>query len=137
MKKIFNCFLFLLLTQCLFSQVVEEEMPSKTEKAIFTYVENMPMFPGGEPALLKYLSSNLNYPEDARYKKNQGLVILKFVVNTDGSLSDIEVLRSVKGGCDEEAIRVVKTMPKWIPGKEKGEIVNVYYTLPIKFKIEG
>jgi TonB family protein len=137
MKKIISCLVFLFLTLCLFSQVVEEEMPPKEEKIIYSIVEEKPVFDGGDKAMFKFLAGNMRYPAEARSHHIEGTVILRYLINSDGSLSDIQVIRGISGGCSEEAIRVVKSMPNWIPGKHNGEAVNIYYTLPIKFKLEG
>ena len=83
--------------------------------------------------LMKYLNNNLKYPQEAKEKNIQGAVIINFVVRKDGSISDINLLRGIGGGCDEEAIRVVKGMPNWIPGKQYGKKVDVEFNLPIKF----
>ena len=100
---------------------------------IFTYVSQMP-----EPSvdISAYLNKNLHYPDAARENNIQGRVILKFVVNETGNVSDVQVVRGIGGGCDEEAVRVLKAMPPWKPGKNNGTAVKVYYTLPISFKLE-
>ena len=100
---------------------------------IFTSVEVVPKFPGGMGALSRFISDNIKYPQKARDNNIQGRVILKFVVDKDGSIIDIQVTRGLGGGCDEEAIRVMKLMPKWKPGMQNGNPIKVYYTLPISF----
>lgn len=107
------------------------------EKAdeIFDAVENSPNPPGGMEAWNKYLGKNLKYPTQARRMGIEGTVYVVFVVNTDGTLQDVDVLRGIGGGCDEEAIRVVKNAPKWEPGKQRGRPVRVRMRLPIKFKL--
>ena len=100
---------------------------------IFTVVESMPEFPGGEAMLEKFLKDNLQYPELARIGGIQGKVYVTFVVDEKGNITDIRLLRGIGGGCDEEALRVVKLMPKWIPGKQNGMPVRVIVTLPVKF----
>jgi protein TonB len=107
------------------------------EKAdeIFDVVENAPEFPGGMEAWNKYLSSNLKYPTQARRMGVEGTVYVVFVVNTDGSIQDVELLRGIGGGCDEEALRVVSNAPKWTPGKQRGRPVRVRMRLPIRFKL--
>lgn len=102
-------------------------------KMIYEVVEEMPQFEGGESALKDYLSANINYPEAARKAKTQGRVYVAFVVKKNGSISNIKLLRGIGGGCDEEAIRVVSAMPKWIPGKQRGKKVDVQFNLPIRF----
>lgn len=109
--------------------VVEAPPPPK----IFTYVEQMP-----EPSVNvnEFLSKNLRYPELAKENNIQGRVTVRFVVDENGSVSDVNVVRGIGGGCDEEAKRVVMKMPKWKPGKQNGKPVKVYYTLPITFRLE-
>ncbi len=121
---------------------VEEFVPigmgeeEEEEMEIFTVVESMPEFPGGESALYKFLAKNIEYPQIANEGGIQGRVFVTFVVEKDGSITDVRVLRGIGGGCDEEAIRVVKSMPKWKPGKQRGKPVRVQYNLPIKFTLE-
>jgi protein TonB len=112
--------------------VVEEKAPE-----IFTVVEEMPEYPGGMGDLMKYLQNNINYPQVEKEAGIQGKVFVKFVVNPDGSISNTEVLRGVAGGegLSKEAVRVVKSMPKWKPGKQNGRTVPVYFNLPINFKL--
>lgn len=106
------------------------------EGEVFNVVEVEPEFPGGMEALTKYLSENIKYPEQAKKDKIQGKVYISFVVEKDGSVADAKVLRGIGGGCDEEALRVVKAMPKWEPGKQKGTPVRVQYNLPVAFKLQ-
>jgi len=101
----------------------------------FTVVEEQPVFPGGDEARIKFLQSNIKYPEEAKELGIQGKVYITFVVETDGSLTDIKVLRGIGGGCDEETIRVIKKMPKWIPGKQRGIPVRVQFNLPVNFNL--
>ncbi len=113
-------------------QVEEEE-----EEVVFVIVETMPEFPGGQQALFKYLSENVKYPAIAQENGIQGRVICQFVVNKDGAIVDVEVVRS--GGdpsLDKEAIRVIKSMPKWKPGKQRGKAVRVKYTVPVNFRLQ-
>lgn len=107
------------------------------EKAdeIFDVVENAPEFPGGMEAWYQYLQKNLKYPTQARRMGIEGTVYVVFVVNTDGSIQDVELLRGIGGGCDEEAIRVVANAPKWTPGKQRGRPVRVRMRLPVRFKL--
>jgi protein TonB len=105
------------------------------EPEIFTIVEEMPSFPGGEAELFKYLGSNIKYPAMARDAGIQGIVYVTFVVKEDGKISDVRILRGVGGGCDEEAVRVVEKMPSWKPGKQRGKSVRVQYNLPIRFTL--
>ena len=99
-------------------------------------VESMPEFPGGMKVLMNYLHENLKYPSLAKETGIQGRVFVAFVIETDGSISDVQVLRGIGGGCDQEAIRVVQNMPKWIPGKQRGIPVRVRFNLPIKFTLQ-
>ena len=107
---------------------VEEEKP-------YDAVEQMPTFPGGEAELIKFIRDNLRYPLTAKKEGIQGRVILRFVVTKTGAIDNITVLRSLDPACDEEAIRLIKSMPRWIPGKQNGNAVPVYYTLPVVFKL--
>ena len=104
---------------------------------IFSHVEVMPSFPGGETALLKWLTDNMTYPTIAAEQGIQGRVTLRFVVRPDGSIDEVEVQKSLDPSCDKEAVRVVKKMPKWIPGKQNGNPVYVYYSLPIVFRLQN
>jgi len=116
---------------------VEAPVEEEEEEVVFVVVESMPEFPGGQQALFKYLSENVKYPVIAQENGIQGRVICQFVVNKDGSIVDVEVVRS--GGdpsLDKEAIRVIKTMPKWKPGKQRGKPVRVKYTVPVNFKLQ-
>ena len=116
---------------------VEAPEEEEEEEVIFVVVESMPEFPGGQQALFKYINENVKYPVIAQENGIQGRVICQFVVNKDGSIVDIEVVRS--GGdpsLDKEAIRVIKSMPKWKPGKQRGKPVRVKFTLPVNFKLQ-
>ena len=112
---------------------VEEEEPE--EDVIFQIVEEPAEFPGGMAACMKWLSNNLEYPQIAQENGVQGTVVLQFVVNKDGTIVDPKVLRSVDPNLDKEAMRVVKKMPKWKPGKQTGKAVRVRFTLPVRFKL--
>lgn len=103
---------------------------------VFQVVEVAPEFPGGMEALIKYLSENIKYPEQAKKDTIQGKVYISFVVEKDGSVADAKVLRGIGGGCDEEALRVVNAMPKWTPGKQRNTPVRVQFNLPIAFKLQ-
>lgn len=111
---------------------VSQQNPSK----VFDVVEQMPSYPGGMGALMQYLSTHMNYPAEAQTTGAQGRVITSFIVEKDGSISDVKIKISVHPALDAEAIRVVKNMPKWIPGKQGGEPVRVKYTLPITFRLQ-
>jgi periplasmic protein TonB len=107
------------------------------EAEIFTIVEEQPAFPGGDAALMEYLGKNISYPPMAKESGIQGTVFVQFVVEPDGSVSNAKILRGIGGGCDEEAIRVVRNMPKWKPGRQRGKPVRVYFNLPIRFILQG
>ena len=111
------------------------EMPKRSEDEIFKSVEQMPQFPGGDAALMEYLKSHLNYPPMAVQNKIQGRVVVQFVVEKDGSIGEIKVVRSVDKDLDEEAVRIIKSLPKFIPGRHKGQPVAVWYALPVGFKL--
>ena len=113
--------------------VVTEDAPDTT--GVFTVVEKMPEFPGGGYAYYKFLADSIQYPQLAIENKIQGTVYVQFVIEKDGSITNIKVLRGIGGGCNEEAVRVIKSMPNWIPGKQKGKPVRVLYNLPIKFNL--
>jgi len=105
------------------------------DSTVFTIVEEMPEYNGGVEAIFYYIHDSLNYPETALTEEIEGTVIVSFIVEKDGSLSEIEVFQSLMKECDQEAIRLVTSMPNWIPGKKFGEPVRVFYTLPIEFKL--
>jgi periplasmic protein TonB len=113
-------------------QVIQQEAP----REIFTVVEEQPGYPGGDEARIKYLQDNIKYPDEAKELGVQGKVFVTFVVEIDGSISDVRVLRGIGAGCDEEAVRVVRNMPKWVPGKQRGVPVRVQFNLPIKFTLQ-
>ncbi len=102
----------------------------------FLIVEQMPEFPGGNEELMKFLHKNVQYPQMARETGIQGTVYLQFVVEPNGAISNVKVLRGIGGGCDEEAIRVAKSMPGWKPGKQNGQSVRVFFQIPIKFTLK-
>ena len=117
-------------------QVQIEEEEDETETQIFTVVENEPEFPGGTEALYKYLAQNIKYPQLARENNITGKVYVTFVVEKDGSIANPKVLRDIGGGCGAEALRVVKSMPKWAPGKQRGKAVRVQFNLPVNFNLK-
>ena len=124
------------------NEVIEEYVPVEVEEEevqeqeIFQIVEEMPAYPGGDAKLMEYVAKNIKYPQIARETGIQGRVFVGFVVEPDGSVSNVKVLRGIGGGCDEEAMRVVKSMPKWKPGKQRGKAVRVSYMLPVNFKLQ-
>lgn len=103
--------------------------------SIYQIVDEMPQYPGGEKAMMEYVAKNVKYPQEAKDKEIQGRVFVSFVVEKDGSVDEVKVMRSIGGGCDDEAVRVVKAMPKWEPGKQDGKPVRVSYMMPINFKL--
>ena len=109
----------------------------KKEEKVFTAVEQMPQFPGGEAELMKYISNNIKYPTMAMENNIQGRVVVQFVVTSTGKIGEVKVVRSKDPDLDKEAVRVVKSLPNFIPGKMNGQAVNVWYTLPITFKLQG
>ena len=113
----------------------EEKKPQKEE--IFKSVEQPPQFPGGDAALMKYLSSHIQYPTMAQENNIQGKVVLQFVVEKDGHVGEVKVVRSVDKDLDREAVRVCKSLPKFTPGRQNGQAVRVWYTLPVNFKLQG
>ena len=131
MKKLI--LLSLMAVLCLMTASAQKTVVSQSKQNVYDMVEQMPEFPGGMPAMIDFLQANLKYPEDAIKQNVGGRVLVMFVVEPDGSLSNVGVARKVFPSLDAEAIRVVKTMPKWKPGKEKGKPVRVNFTLPVVF----
>lgn len=117
-------------------EVIADEKPSADQVKVFDVVEQMPEFPGGQAALLKWISDNIKYPEVAEDNGIQGRVVCTFVVERDGSITDVQVARSIDPSLDKEAVRVLKKMPRWNPGKQKGQPVRVKYTVPVTFKMQ-
>ncbi len=118
-------------------EIAQPEPPKhEEENKVFDVVEQMPSFPGGQAALMQWLNSNMKYPTIAAENGVQGRVIVQFVVEKDGSVTDVHVAKSVDPSLDKEASRVVKAMPKWIPGKQNGSAVRVKYTVPVTFKLQ-
>ena len=117
--------------------VVEEKTEPVDDNKVFDVVEQNPVFPGGEAALLKYVAEHIRYPAMAQEKNIQGRVVVQFVVTKTGSIGQVKVVRSKDPDLDKEAVRVVKSLPKFTPGKMNGHAVNVWYTLPINFKLQG
>ncbi len=104
---------------------------------IFVVVENQPEFPGGNAAMMKFLSDNIKYPVIAQENGIQGRVICNFVVERDGSITDVQVVRGVDPSLDREAVRVIQQMPRWTPGKQRGQAVRVRFTLPVVFRLQN
>ncbi len=118
------------------TDIVIEEETEEEEPEIFMVVEQMPEFPGGQQELFRYISENIQYPAIAKENGIQGKVFIQFVVGKDGSITNVTVLRGVDPSLDKEAVRVVKSMPKWKPGKQRGKPVYVRYQVPINFKLQ-
>ncbi|MCF6361238.1 MAG: energy transducer TonB [Cyclobacteriaceae bacterium] len=119
------------IEETIFEEPEEEEVADE----IFNIVETYPSFPGGNKAFYKYISKKMKYPPQARRMGIEGKVFVQFVVDENGNISDVKLMRGVGAGCDEEAIRVIKNSPKWNPGKQRGKAVKVRMVLPITFKL--
>jgi TonB family C-terminal domain len=116
--------------------IIPIEIRTKNDKSPYILVDQMPEFPGGTEKMMEYLGRMIRYPVAAQMKKVQGMVISSFIVDKDGVISDINVVRGIGGGCDDEAVRVIKSMPTWTPGKQGGQPVPVKFTLPIRFALK-
>lgn len=125
----------ILLAILLFTNSLQAENNDNFE--VFLFAEQMPGFPNGERELFKFLTENIQVPTEIQQRGINGRVVSQFVVNSDGSISDIKIIRSLDPLLDVEVVRVIESMPKWIPGKRNGEAVNVQYTLPVRFQIEA
>jgi protein TonB len=133
--KTFFC-LLLFFPFLLSAQESKNIEPQIEESSIYTIVEVMPMFQGGNTSLAEYLSKQIRYPKSAAKANIQGVVYASFVVNQEGKINDITILRSPDDALSEEAMRVLQKMPNWIPGMQNGKTVNVKYNLPIRFKLD-
>ena len=134
MKLLFSCFaLIAAITLNAFGQVP----PPGAQTQVYTFVEQPPHFPDGDQALHKFLADNIKYPEIALQEGREGLVVLSFVVNEDGSRTEYQVLKSQGEALDNEAIRAVSSMPAWVAGKQNGRTVRVRYNLPVRFKLHS
>ncbi len=111
------------------------EINNEVTEKVYTWAEEMPKFPGGDSELLKFFSQNLVYPEIAKRAEVEGKVILSFIVDKNGNIIDVEVAKSIGAGCDEEAMRVLNIMPRWIPGKQNGNPVLTRINIPVVFKL--
>ena len=132
MKSILTQFFTILLCTIMQAQTTH----TTPDDSIYTVVEQAPQYPGGQEALLKYLAENLQYPDLARQKNIEGTVYVSFVVEKNGAVSNVKILRGIGGGCDEEAMRVVRKMSDWTPGYQDGKAVRVSFNLPIRFILE-
>lgn len=112
------------------------EKKAEASKEVFKVVEQMPAYPEGQLALLEFLAKNINYPKVAKDNGVEGMVVVQYVIEKDGSISNAKVVKGIGAGCDEEALRVVNAMPNWTPGKQRGQAVAVQFNLPIRFKLE-
>lgn len=135
MKKLMLLLPIIALINCLSAQNTDDKSQVKkeiTETKIIA-CEKMPCYPGGEEALLKYLSKNMSYPEQARNENVTGTVYISFIVSQNGDLKNIQILKGLGYECDEEAIRLIKNMPYWEPGEQRGKPIEIQYNMPIKF----
>lgn len=133
-QVLFLFFIILLFPVICFSQ---NDSTSQNDTAIYTIVQQMPVFVGGQDAMVTFIRENLVYPKKERKTNITGTCFISFVVEKDGAISNIKVMRGVKSGkgCDDEAVRVISIMPKWAPGKQNGRAVRVNFILPIKFTL--
>ena len=134
MKKLFTLLLFTAAVSMAYAQQPASNN-NTDDDVIFSVVENEPEYPGGEKALYNYIIKTVKYPKSALDKGIEGTVIVEFVVEKDGSLSHIKVLRGVHPALDSEAVSIVRQMPKWEPGKQRGKSVRSVYRVPIEFKL--
>lgn len=140
MKKILKIFLIMLLTfvgSTCFAQEIESIEEEPLENDVYTIVENMPEFPGGQDSLFKFLAKNIIYPKEAKEKGIQGKVYVNFTIEEDGSVNHVKIIRGVHPLLDNEAVRVIKLLPKWKPGTQRGKTVKVSYNLPITFNMSA
>ena len=114
----------------------QKTVVAEKNQQVFDVVEQMPEYPGGFQALFEYLGQNVKYPEDAEKQKIEGRVLANFVVETDGSISNVEVIKPAFPSLDAEAVRVLSAMPKWTPGMQSGKVVRVKFTVPINFSLK-
>ena len=112
-------------------------VPVKDDAGVYKMVEQRPEFPGGMNALMQFIGKNLKYPSSAVAAGIQGRVVCQFIVSAEGKVKDVKVIQGLSPELDAEAVRLIESMPDWIPGEQNGEKVNVYYTIPIRFKLEG
>ena len=118
------------------NRIVINEEAEEIEEEIFTVVETQPQFPGGEDSLYSFIYTNLRYPQEAIDNGIEGNVYITFAIEKDGSITNIKILRDIGYGCGAEAVRVLKMMPKWIPGSQRGKPVRVQFNIPIKFELK-
>jgi protein TonB len=131
-------FMSLMATCCLTTVLAQKTVVSQKDQKEepFDVVEDMPAFPGGMEAMIQFISNNIQYPADAQKQKVDGRVLVNFVVEKDGSITEVKVIKPTFPSLDAEAVRVVKAMPKWKPGYQKGQAVRVQFTMPINFSLK-
>ena len=149
-SKLAVILLFLFISNLTFAQEIEvdpelEQAPSLITKndtlqitdsgEVFVFVEDQPSFPGGDKARIKYLQENIHYPEEAKEAGVQGTVFITFIVEKDGRITNVKVLRGLGGGLDEESVRVIKSMPIWEPGRQRGKAIRCQFIMPIRFML--
>ncbi|MBO4826447.1 MAG: energy transducer TonB [Prevotella sp.] len=127
--------LALLLLAMTTASMAQNNQGKGGDDTVYDVVEVMPQFPGGQMELFKFLQETMKYPEDAQKAKMEGRVLATFMVDTDGSIKDAKIVKSVFPSLDAEALRVINAMPNWTPGKHKGKKVRVKYTIPISFRL--
>ena len=133
MKRFLLLLSAILLTNMAFCQ---EEKKVSVDDEVFVVVEEQAEFPGGLDSMYAYIHKNLKYPELAKEKGIEGRVFVNFIIEKDGSISNVKILRGIGGFCEEAAVEMVKNMPKWKPGKQRGKAVRVKYTLPVMFRLQ-
>ena len=131
-------FMSLMATCCLTTVLAQKTVVSQKDQKEepFDVVEDMPAFPGGMEAMIQFINNNIQYPADAQKQKVDGRVLVNFVVEKDGSITEVKVIKPTFPSLDAEAVRVVKAMPKWKPGYQKGQAVRVQFTMPINFSLK-
>ena len=138
MKKLFLVLFFtgFICITVISQNIAEADDMIVKEQMVGSYVERQPQFPGGDKALMKYLRDSFKYPEEAVKQEIQGRVVVQFVVTKTGEISDVKVVQPLHPSCDEEAVRLISSMPIWIPATQNGVPVIVYYTIPIRFSLD-
>jgi protein TonB len=132
MKRFLLLLSAILLTNMAFCQ---EEKKGSVDDEVFVVVEEQAEFPGGLDSMYAYIQKNLKYPEKAKAEGIEGRVFVSFIIEKDGSISNVKILRGIGGGCEEAVVEMIKNMPKWKPGKQRGKPVRFQFTLPIKFEL--
>jgi periplasmic protein TonB len=133
MKKTIYLLLLVIFSVVAYSQ---NQQVKKDSEEVYTVVEKMPIYPGGEDSLYAFLGRNMKYPVVAQENGIQGKVVVRFVVQKNGSVGNVEIVRSINPSCDKEVIRLVNSLPKWTPGSQDGKLVPVWYTMPVIFKLD-